>query len=45
MNNGPEHKSLDLQKPLDDTMKLVVKFTTNRKLTIVPFDFKDVSLP
>jgi hypothetical protein len=45
MNGGPAHKSLDLSRPLDDSMKLVAKFSLDRKLTVVPFDFKDINLP
>jgi hypothetical protein len=45
MNGGPAHKSLDLNRPLDDSMKLVAKVSLNRKLTVVPFDLKDIPLP
>ena len=45
LNGGPVHKSLELNKPLDDSMKLVAKFTLNRKLTTVRFDLKDIALP
>jgi hypothetical protein len=44
-NGGPAHKSIELSKPLDDTMKLVAKFALNRKLTAVSFDLKDIPLP
>ena len=44
-NNGPAHKSLDLQKPLDDSMKLVAKIAVDRKIVTVPFDLKDIALP
>ena len=44
-NNGPAHKSLDLEKPLDDSMKLVVKIAVDRKIVTVPFDLKDIALP
>jgi hypothetical protein len=45
VNGGPAHKSLELQRPVDDSMKLVVKFASDRKLTVVPFDLKDIPLP
>lgn len=45
MDGGPEHKSLDLNKPLDPSMKLVAKIAVNRKLIKVPLDLKDISLP
>jgi hypothetical protein len=45
LNGGPVHKSLQLNKPLDDSMKLVAKFALNRKLTTVRFDLKDIALP
>ncbi len=45
VNGGPAHKSLGLDKPLDDSMKLVAKVALNRKLTTVPFDLKDIPLP
>jgi hypothetical protein len=45
MNGGPAHKSIDLNKPLDDSMKLVAKIAVNRKITIVPFDLKNIPLP
>jgi hypothetical protein len=44
-NGGPVRKSLQLSKPLDDSMKLVAKFASNRKLTTVRFDLKDIALP
>jgi hypothetical protein len=45
MNGGPVHQSLGLKKSLDASMKLVVKFISDRKLTKVPFDLKDIQLP
>lgn len=45
MNGGPEHKSLELDKPLDPSMKLEAKIAVNRKLIKVPLDLKDISLP
>lgn len=45
VNNGPVRRSLELQKPLDDSMKLVAKITVDRKLTKVSFDLKDIPLP
>lgn len=45
VNGGPAHKSLELDRPLDDSMKLVAKISLNRKLTVVPFDLKDIPLP
>lgn len=45
MNGGPVHESLDLAKPLDASMKLVVKVISDRILTKVPFDLKDIQLP
>ena len=44
-NNGPIQNSLDLEKPLDDSMKLVVKVAVDRKIVSVPFDLKDIALP
>jgi hypothetical protein len=45
LNGGPVQKSLSLAKPLDDSMKLVVKIISDRKFAKVPFDLKDVPLP
>ena len=45
MNGGPLHRSLSVEKPLDDTMKLVAKVSTNRKFVKVSFDLKDIQLP
>lgn len=45
MNGGPVHESLGLMKPLDASMKLVVKVISDRKITEVPFDLKDIPLP
>jgi hypothetical protein len=42
---GPEQKSIDLRKPLDDSMKLVAKVAVDRKIVVVPFDLKDIALP
>jgi len=42
---GPAHKSLDVESPLDGTMKLVIKVGLDRKITKVPFDLKDIALP
>jgi hypothetical protein len=44
-NGGPAQKSLDLKKPLDDSMKLVTKIAVDRKMVTVPFDLKDIALP
>lgn len=43
--SGPAHKSVDLDKPLDASMKLVAKIAVGRKTTKVPFDLKDIPLP
>lgn len=45
VNGGPAHESLGLMKPLDASMKLVVKIISERKITKVPFDLKDIPLP
>jgi hypothetical protein len=45
LNGGPAHQSLGLAKPLDTSMKLVVKVISDRKFTKVPFDLKDIPLP
>jgi hypothetical protein len=45
LSGGPVQKSLGLSKPLDDSMKLVVKIISDRKFAKVPFDLKDVPLP
>jgi hypothetical protein len=45
LNGGPVQRSLGLAKPLDDSMKLVVKIISDRKFAKVPFDLKDVPLP
>jgi hypothetical protein len=45
MNGGPVQRSLSLTKALDDSMKLVVKVVSDRKITNVRFDLKDVALP
>ncbi|MGH7972331.1 MAG: hypothetical protein ACREIC_26770 [Limisphaerales bacterium] len=45
LNGGPVQKSLGLAKPLDDSMKLLVKVISDRKTTKVPFDLKDIPLP
>lgn len=45
MNGGPVHQSVGLRKPLDASMKLVVKVISDRKITNVPFDLKDIALP
>jgi hypothetical protein len=44
-NGGPPHKSLSLNKPLDNSMKLVAKVALNRKISKVAFDLKDIALP
>ena len=44
-NGGPVQKSLELNQPLDDTMKLVAKVSLNRKLVKVPFDLQNIALP
>jgi hypothetical protein len=43
--NGPVHHTISLQRPLDDSMKLVAKIAVDRKLTKVSFDLKDIPLP
>jgi len=45
INGGPAQQSLGLMKPLDASMKLVVKVISDRKITKVPFDLKDIALP
>jgi hypothetical protein len=45
INGGPAHQSLGLWKPLDASMKVVVKTISDRKITKVPFDLKDIQLP
>ncbi len=45
LNGGPVKQSLGLAKPLDASMKLVVKVVSDRKFTKVPFDLKDIPLP
>ncbi|MGA3067833.1 MAG: hypothetical protein ABSF29_13400 [Tepidisphaeraceae bacterium] len=45
VNGGPLHYSLNVGPPLDDTMKLVVKYAVGRTMTTVPFEFKDIALP
>ncbi len=45
VNGGPAHKSINLERPLDNSMKLVAKFAPDRKLTVVPFDLTDIPLP
>ena len=45
MNGGPVHKSIGLEKPLDASMKVVAKIISDRKITNVPFDLKDIPLP
>lgn len=45
VNAGPVQKSLNLSRPLDDTMKLVAKVCLDRKIIKVPFDLKDIALP
>jgi hypothetical protein len=45
LNGGPAHKTIGLNKPVDDSMKLVAKIVLNRKLTTVRFDLKDIPLP
>ncbi|MGH7992185.1 MAG: hypothetical protein ACREDQ_01600 [Limisphaerales bacterium] len=44
-NGGPIQKSLELNRPLDDTMKLVAKVSLNRKHVKVPFDLQNIALP
>jgi hypothetical protein len=44
-NGGPVQKSLELNQPLDDSMKLVAKVSLNRKLIKVPFDLQNIVLP
>jgi len=45
MGTGPVHRTLNLEKPLDATMKLVAKVSVDRKTIKVPFDLKDINLP
>ena len=45
LNGGPVQRSLSLAKPLDDSMKLVVKVISDRKFAKVGFDLKDIPLP
>lgn len=45
MNGGPAQKSIEISRPIDASMKLVAKFSLNRKLIVVPFDLKDITLP
>lgn len=45
INGGPVQKSLELDRPLDNSMKLVVKVTLDRKIIKVPFDLRDITLP
>ena len=45
INGAPAQQSLSLAKPLDASMKLVVKVISDRKFTKVPFDLKDIPLP
>jgi hypothetical protein len=45
INGGPARKSLSLNKPLDNSMKLVAKVALNRKISKVAFDLKDIALP
>jgi hypothetical protein len=45
INGGPTQQSLGLAKPLDASMKLMVKVISDRKFTKVPFDLKDIPLP
>jgi len=42
---GVVSRSLDLEKPLDDSMKVVAKIAMDRKFTKIAFDLKDVALP
>lgn len=44
-NGGPVHKSLDLRKPVDSSMKLVARVAVDRKLHKVALDLKDIALP
>ena len=44
-NGGPVQKSLELNRPLDDSMKLVARVSLNRKLIKVPFDLQNIALP
>ena len=44
-NGGPVQKSLELNRPLDDSMKLVAKVSLNRKFIKVPFDLQNIALP
>lgn len=43
--NGPVHRSISLERPVDDSMKLVAKISLDRKLTKVGFDLNDIPLP
>jgi hypothetical protein len=44
-NGGPPHRVVGLSRPVDDSLKLVAKIITDRKITKVPFDLKDIPLP
>lgn len=45
INGGPVSKSIQLNRPIDNSMKLVAKFAANQTVTVVPFDLKDIPLP
>ena len=45
VNGGPVHQSMDLGKPVDDSMKLVAKVATDRKVVKIPFDLSNIPLP
>lgn len=45
LNGGPAEQSLGLSRPLDDSMKLLIKIISARKLTKIPFDLRDIPLP
>ncbi|MCL2645716.1 MAG: hypothetical protein FWD61_01780 [Phycisphaerales bacterium] len=44
--DGLVYRTINLiDKPLDETMKLVAKISVDRKITKIPFDLKDIVLP
>jgi len=44
-SDGSAHYVLILEKPLDETMKLVAKIRVDRNIIKIPFDLKDIELP
>jgi len=43
--HGAVRRIFHLDKPIDETMKLVVKISVDRTITKVPFDLTDIDLP